>query len=358
MRFVLFFICAIHSVLLFSQDYKSFTQTIQKLKKTSTAEEANSLWTELTSKEAIPLTYKDSVAFLYKGEATSVMWVGDFNEWGSNAQRNKKGERIVNTDIWLLKASFPEDARLDYKIVINETNWILDPLNPDQQWSGVGGGSPNSELRMPQWKEDPVTTAPLQGVKPGRLEKDILYFSKLQGYQVSYSVYLPHGYSSNSVYPIIYVTDGYEYMHEQMGNMIIVLNNLIHLQKIQPIIAVFIDHREPADRSNNRRMPELAMNEKFLSFITKELIPLVEKKYTVSTDPGQRAIIGTSMGGLASAYIAFSKPEFFGLAGIQSPAFWFKPEIYSLCENLQTPPIKKPLCQPVKFLTPRKEVEK
>ncbi len=109
-----------------------------------------------------------------------------------------------------------------------------------------------------------------------------------------------------------------------MGNMPVVLNNLIHLKKIKPVIAVFIDHREPAVRSNNRRMRELAMNESFLNFVTNELIPAVEHKYTISTDPAQRAIIGTSMGGLTAAYFAFSRPDVFGLAGIQSPAFWFK----------------------------------
>ncbi|MFZ6014549.1 MAG: alpha/beta hydrolase, partial [Bacteroidota bacterium] len=151
---------------------------------------------------------------------------------------------------------------------------------------------------------------------------------------------LPYVYKNNIVYPIIYVTDGYEYMHERMGNMVTVLNNLIHVQKIKPVIAVFIDNREPIDRSNNRRMKELAMNEKYLAFITQELVPTIEKNYTVSTDPAHRAILGTSMGGLSAAYFAFSKPEVFGLAGIQSPAFWFKPEIYTLCENPENPPIK------------------
>ena len=46
------------------------------------------------------------------------------------------------------------------------------------------------------------------------------------------------------------------------------------------------------------------------------------------------------MGGLSAAYFAFSKPEIFGLAGIQSPAFWFRPEIYKLCDNPENPPVK------------------
>jgi enterochelin esterase family protein len=129
-------------------------------------------------------------------------------------------------------------------------------------------------------------------------------------------------------------------MHERLGNMITVLDNLIHLGKIKPLIAVFIDHREPINRSNNRRMQELAMNEKYLKFLTDELIPVVEKNYSISRDPAHRAVLGNSMGGLSAAYFAFTKPEIFGLAGIQSPTFWFKPEIYTLCDNPENPPVK------------------
>ncbi|HYC86124.1 MAG TPA: alpha/beta hydrolase-fold protein, partial [Chryseosolibacter sp.] len=250
------------------------------------------------------------------------------------------GTRIPGTDIWMLKTSFPKDARLDYKIVVNGTNWILDPENREHQWSGVGGGSPNSELRMSEWVQDPVTTTAAEGLKRGTVEADILLNSKLLGYQITYSVYIPHGYRPHHTYPVIYVTDGYEYMHEKMGNMILVLDNLIHLKKIKPVVAVFIDHREPVNRANNRRMEELVMNENYLKFITDELIPLIEKGHNVSKKPAERAVLGTSMGGLSAAYFAFKRPDVFGLAGIQSPAFWFKPDIYSLCANNENPPVK------------------
>ncbi|HMQ00635.1 MAG TPA: alpha/beta hydrolase-fold protein, partial [Cyclobacteriaceae bacterium] len=71
-----------------------------------------------------------------------------------------------------------------------------------------------------------------------------------------------------------------------------------------------------------------------------EFIPEIEKQYPASKNPNDRAIFGTSMGGLTAAYFAISKPDVFGLAGIQSPAFWFKPEIYALCDNPDNPPIK------------------
>ena len=123
---------------------------------------------------------------------------------------------------------------------------------------------PNSELRMPQWREDPIGL-PIEGILRGYLKKEILITSKEMGYQIRYSVYLLGKYKSLSteVYPIIYVTDGYEYKHERMGNMATLLNSLIALKKIKPIIVVFIDQREPENRSNNRRMVYLAMNEHY-----------------------------------------------------------------------------------------------
>jgi enterochelin esterase family protein len=46
------------------------------------------------------------------------------------------------------------------------------------------------------------------------------------------------------------------------------------------------------------------------------------------------------MGGLTATYFAFTKPGVFGLVGIQSPAFWTKPQIYQLCTNQVAPSIK------------------
>jgi enterochelin esterase family protein len=322
-----------------AQDYSSFTKTIQTFYSSPT--DADRIWNALVAAGKIPLTVEDSVAFLYRGEATSVMWVGDFNGWGSDKTFKNNGTRIPNTNLWILKCSFPLDARLDYKIVVNQSSWILDPANPFQQFTGLGGGSPNSELRMTQWRPDTITE-PMLAISHGKLIRDILIESNYLGYQVMYSLYLPADFkpTSTDVYPILYVTDGYEYLHEKMGNITTILDNLIHLRKIKPIIAVFIDHREPINRSNDRRMNELAMNANFFDFITKELLPVVESKYPISTHAEDRAILGTSLGGLTSAYFAYSKPEIFGLAGIQSPAFWFKPEIYSICDNPGRPPVR------------------
>jgi enterochelin esterase-like enzyme len=297
-------------------------------------------WSELILKKKIPVTVDDSVAFLYRGEANSVEWMGDFNGWGYDKNFNNKGERIPGTDLWILKTSFPKDARLDYKLVV-DGKWMLDPYNPFQQWSGVGGGSPNSELRMPEWKVEPLRI-PLPDIQPGNLKKDILIGSKELGYQITYNIYLPFDFDKTQAanYPILYVTDGYEYLHEELGGMKTILDNLIGKNKIKPLVVVFVDNREPVYRSNNRRMQELSMNQKYLDFFTNELIPHVESQLGLVVKPEHRGILGTSMGGLTAAFFAFSKPEVFGLAGIQSPAFWLRPEIYTFCDSPDSPPLK------------------
>jgi enterochelin esterase-like enzyme len=320
--------------------YADFTATVAGFYQAKEEKELDDVWNELVARKKIPLTCLDSVAFFFRGKATSVIWMGDFNGWGNDKKFNNKGKRIPKTDIWILKASLPRDARLDYKIFVDDKTWMLDPVNRATQWSGVGGGSLNSELRMPEWKEDSITTYAIPEAPAGRIETDILINSRELGYQVTYSIYKPFQYQKDKTYPVIYVTDGYEYMHEHMGNMVTVLNNLIHLGRIPPVMAVFIDHREPVNRSVNRRMQELGMNEKYLNFITGELIPAVEGGLTLNPSSRERAIIGTSIGGLAAAFFAFARPDVFGMAGIQSPAFWFKPGIYSYCERREIAPAR------------------
>ncbi len=76
----------------------------------------------------------------------------------------------------------------------------------------------------------------MEAIFHGRVIPDNLIKSTNLGYQIMYSIYLPPGYTkiATDVYPILYVTDGYEYMHEKMGNMVTILDNLIHLKKIRP----------------------------------------------------------------------------------------------------------------------------
>jgi len=292
-------------------------------------------WDSLKTKYGIPLVMGDSVAFFYKGTANSVVWNGDFNGWNDNNPFPNSGKRLGLSDVWMLKTSFPADARLDYKIVVNGNNWILDPNNPNQQWGGAG---PNSELRMPNWRAD-VATQELATNK-GTLSGNVVMNSTNLNYKIQYKVYTPFGYDNLSNLPVIYVTDGHEYSDQKMGAIISVMDYLIETEKIVPIIAVFVDPRNPDNLSQNKRMDELTINQSYLNFYKNELIPQIDTNFKTSVNAYSRAILGTSLGGLNSAYFGINGSDYFGLIGIHSPAFWYKPEIYTLFENSEAKPLK------------------
>ncbi|QSE96232.1 alpha/beta hydrolase-fold protein [Fulvivirga lutea] len=284
-----------------------------------------------------PYIWGDSVAFIYHGKANSVSWNGDFNGWGSDTRFDNKGSRIGNSNFWELKTSFPADARFDYKIVV-DGHWILDPANEAIQMAGIGGLSPNSELRMPeskpsQWTEDTARSK-------GQLTNWTTLPSESLGYDVNYKVYFPDNYSKINALPTIYCTDGNEYTHPQLGAMVEILDNLIEQKKIEPVIVVFIDPRDPSNPQHNRRMDEYNLNEKFLSFVTQELVPQIDSTYKTAKDRAHRTIMGTSMGGLNASFIAAKAPELFANLLIQSPAYRYRPAIYKSVNNSKVWPLK------------------
>ena len=289
----------------------------------------------LAANKNIPFTFKDTVALTYRGNATSVVWAGDFNGW-SPTTGNFSGAKVGLSNVWLCVKSFPITARLDYKIVVNGS-WITDPENPNRQYSGVG--TYNSELRMPGWAY-PKETLYNDKVPAGNLSDNFSVDSKQLGYKVYYKVYTPNGYDKLSKLPTIYVTDGHEYSDERLGSMIHVLNNLIHEKKIKPVIAVFIDPRSSPSGGTNRRGSEYTINKKFADFAADELVPKIDIDFRTEKSADSRAILGTSLGGLNSAYFGVYRSDVFRLIGIHSPAFQANKQIYDLYTNAAKLPLK------------------
>lgn len=282
------------------------------------------LWVQLIDTASIPFVRGEHVAFLYRGDARTVEWRGDFNRWSSSP--DFIGEKVGDTDLWVAYAQFPSDARLDYKIVINGNTWILDPHNPLQQ---VGGFGPNSELRMPDYVPSPYFIRD-ENTPQGRMRGPYRLYSEALGYAVSYSVYTPAGYANLQNLNSMYVLDGQEYSHDDMGRMVIVLDNLIAQQLIAPVVVIFIDPRDPNRPSNNRRESEYIENPAFAQFVAEELVQNIDRVFKTAPTGEHRAILGTSLGGLASAYIAVNYPDVFHNIAIQSPAFWVSSDLYDL----------------------------
>jgi enterochelin esterase-like enzyme len=297
-------------------------------------EAMNALYRELRAGGHIPFTEQERVLFLYKGDAGRVQWRGDFNRWGNGGEQAGSGTRIGGSDVWYFELELPCDARVDYKIVLNGTDWIIDPANSALQWGGAG---PNSELAMPCY-EVPQETVERYDIERGTLSTPYTYLSSELGYEVAFYIYFPSGYRETSAYPVVYVTDGHEYADENMGKMVTVLDNAIADSLIPPVMAVFIDPRDPYT-GENRRQNEFVMNPRYAAFLAGELVPGIDDMFATSAYDGDRALMGTSLAGINTAYTVLNFSQTFGRAAIHSPAFRMAPELLDAYRNSPRRPV-------------------
>jgi enterochelin esterase-like enzyme len=152
----------------------------------------------------------------------------------------------------------------------------------------------------------------------GELSSDQRIESKHLNYALQYRVYVPDGVGPDSAVPTLYLTDGQWYI--KYGHIVKVLDREIERGRIEPVVVVLVDSRDPDDISNNRRKDEFFGKESYAAFYTKELVPLITERYPVSLDRTKRVIGGISFGGLNAAIFGLLASEtFYGIA-MQSPA--------------------------------------
>lgn len=165
------------------------------------------------------------------------------------------------------------------------------------------------ELKLPV---PPSGWDAMGSVPHGEVKKNISYKTTSQGNQV-YSIYLPPGYSTAKKYPVLYLLHGLTddqttWTNGSKGKANNIIDNLIAQNKVVPMVIV---------------MPDGAMgdNGDFGAFgklddpLIKDLIPLVESTYSVSTAPIDRAIGGLSMGGGQTLRIGFGHVNMFSWIG-------------------------------------------
>lgn len=173
------------------------------------------------------------------------------------------------------------------------------------------------ELRM---KMIPVFVLLLSGTAfaGSTLTSDIRISSEVLGYDIQYRVYLPDGYESLEDLSVLYVTDGQGYI--KRGRVPRVLDSLITAARIEPLITVFVDPRDPDDLGTNRRNQQFTCNSDYLKFFSDELIPTIENAYPAAPDREKRTILGVSFGGLNAACFGLMGHETFSGVGMHSPA--------------------------------------
>lgn len=293
---------------------------------TDNASELNTFWDDLIATGNFPFAIDTKVAFLYRGSASSINWAGEFNGWDMYANA---GNRLGVSNVWLLEMEFLADTRSEYKIVRNGSEWLADPNNPLPLVGDFG----NSELWMPDYSKHTELISRLE-ISKGTLSDNIRKFSSNLSYTSQYRVYTPANYSTLSNLPTIYVTDGQNYLDDSMGKMVIVLDNLIADGLIEPVIAIFLDPRDPDNLSNDRRGSEYRNNINFVNYVTQELIPEIDATFRTNSSADARGIMGASWGGYNASYFCVKAASYFRNIGMNS-AYLHPNGDYSIDADLQ-----------------------
>jgi enterochelin esterase family protein len=143
------------------------------------------------------------------------------------------------------------------------------------------------------------------------------------GTQHTYWVYVPAQYRPSAPASLMVFNDGQAFKNME-GDLRVpnVLDNLIWRREIPVMLAVFInpgrtpEQPEPTpqewgDRTTNRPTEYNSLDDKYARVIVDELLPALEKDYTISKDPEHRGIGGASSGAIAAFTVAWERPNHF-----------------------------------------------
>lgn len=155
---------------------------------------------------------------------------------------------------------------------------------------------------------------PQPGVPKGEVTKYQFAESKIfPGTTRDYWVYVPKQYDPSNPAPVMIFQDGIIYSAP------VVFDNLIHKKEIPPLIGVFVMHgRVKALSTNaldrfNRSYEYDGLGDNYARFLLDELLPHIaaEQKLNLSTNGNDRAIAGSSSGGVCAFTAAWERPDAF-----------------------------------------------
>ncbi len=153
------------------------------------------------------------------------------------------------------------------------------------------------------------------------------YYSKTTGLERGFNILLPANYNKDKKYPVLYLLHGIfgdEYTLLQDENLFVpeIVKNLHEDGKAVEMIVVFPNMYATSDANQKPsfNQEDVKPYDNFIHDLVNDLIPYIEKNYSVLTEKKNRAIAGFSMGGRESLFIGLKRPDLFGYVGAIAPA--------------------------------------
>lgn len=179
-------------------------------------------------------------------------------------------------------------------------------------------------------------------VEPPKYTTEIM---KFRGFDKKVNIWVPDDYDANAEtkYSAIYMLDGQTVLDanldpgnnrswnvsQHVASMMDVTDNKAILVCIETMGSTEGNYSRDDELLPDIGQPKEMFGEQssqllgkeFADFVCGTVVPFVEENYNVYTDAANRAICGSSYGGIGSFYIGMEHPDVFGTAGVLSASF-------------------------------------
>lgn len=139
-------------------------------------------------------------------------------------------------------------------------------------------------------------------------------------------VYLPHDYTTEKEYPVLYLFHGIGGNHAEWksGKPDIIVGNLVRAGEAPEMIIVTPNckaiHANASVTGGAYSADAIAGFDNFINEMINDLMPFIASAYSVKEGRENTAIAGLSMGGRVALHLGITMPETFGYVGAFCPA--------------------------------------
>lgn len=155
-------------------------------------------------------------------------------------------------------------------------------------------------------------------------------------------VFTPPGYHENplSRFPALYMHDGQNLFfpgeafggHEWRIDETVAVLTSMNLIREAIVVGLY-----PQERMSEYTLPGY---ESFGRYLVEEVKPWIDARHRTLTDAANTAVMGSSLGGVVSFYLAWQWPQIFGHAGCLSSTFGYRDDLYERVASEEKRPLR------------------
>ncbi|SDF96760.1 MULTISPECIES: alpha/beta hydrolase-fold protein [unclassified Duganella] len=293
---------------------------------------------------AIQIKYRNTAHQINLGVSGGVKWA---------ALKDSSGNTVANAVVQLPHSPAEEGAKYSTPLRANlkpgsytlqlDDFYNMSYMKNNATYSdagGVKGPSNKFDIQGVRIMPVPKSEAANKAIGTGTLRIVDNFASPQLGNSRKLRIYLPPGYDANPQqrYPVLYLHDGQNLFDPKTAafgaawEIGTTVDKLIATGAIEPIIVVGIDNA--GEQRINEYTPCCDKQygggkiDAYAAFIVDTVKPWADTQLRTLKDREHTAIMGSSLGGIASVYIGQKYPQVFSKAAGVSSSFWWNEQMF------------------------------